>query len=85
MSQNSDTPAADKIREKALREADREARIVAFLSAMPDDMEPSEMECAVIAIANAHMPDELLPNFFIYLAMRLKGRDVADALETTTH
>lgn len=85
MSQNSDSPAADKIKEKALRDADRESRIVAFLSAMPDDMEPSEMECAVIAIANAYMPDELLPNFFIYLAMRLKGMDVSDALQSTTH
>ena len=72
-------------KEKVLQDADREARIVAFLGTMPNDMEPSELECAVIAIANAYMPDEVLPNFFLYLAMRIKGLDLPDDAGLTTH
>lgn len=84
MSRNS-KPAADKARDKALRDADRESRIVAFLSSMPNDMEPSELECAVIAIANAYMPDEVLPNFFLYLSLSLKGLDRSAGQDIQTH
>ena len=84
MSRNSNT-AADKARDKALRDADRESRIVDFLSTVPDDMEPSELECAIIAIANAYMPDEVLPNFFLYLSLRIKGLELSTGPDVQTH
>lgn len=88
MSRNSDT-AADKARDKALRDADRESRIVAFLSSMPEDMTPNEMECTIIAIVSAHMPDEMhedmLPSFFLHLGLKLKGMNLSDEFEETTH
>ena len=72
-------------KEKVLQDADRESRIVAFLGTMPNDMEPSELECAVIAIANAYMPEEILPNFFLYLAMRVRGTSIPEDDDRTTH
>ena len=79
MSQHSDTRARDK----ALADADREARIVDFLGAMPEDLEPSELEAVILAIANAYIPQGALLQFFLYIGVKAENADLSD--EPTAH
>ena len=70
-------------KEKALQTADRESRIMAFLEAMPEDMEPAELESVIFAIVSSYMPEEVLPLFFFYLGSTYKKGFPFD--EPTTH
>ena len=70
-------------KEKALQDADRESRIVAFLEMLPDDMQPGELESVMLAIAGCYIPDDKLPLFFLYLGATAKAVDAAEG--PTTH
>ena len=70
-------------KEKALQTADRESRIMAFLEAVPHDLQPGELESVILAIASSYMPDDVLPHFFLYLGITAKMVDTSDG--PTTH
>jgi hypothetical protein len=70
-------------KDKALQDADRESRIMAFLEAMPEDMEPAELESVIFAIVRSYMPEQVLPLFFFYLGSTYKTGFPFD--EPTTH
>ena len=70
-------------KDKALQDADRESRIMAFLEAMPEDMAPPELESVIFAIASSYMPEDVLPLFFFYLGSTYKKGLPFD--EPTTH
>lgn len=70
-------------KEKALQTADRESRILAFLEAMPDDLQPGELESVIFAIVSSYMPDDVLPLFFFYLGSTAKMVNASDG--PTTH
>lgn len=70
-------------KEKALQDADRESRIMAFLEAMPHDLQPGELESVLLAIANSYISDDKLPLFFLYLGATAKAVDAAEG--PTTH
>jgi hypothetical protein len=70
-------------KEKAPQDADRESRIMAFLQAMPEDMQPTELEAVIFAIVGSYMPERVLPLFFFYLGSTYKTGLPFD--EPTTH
>ena len=70
-------------KEKALQDADRESRIVAFLERLPDDLEPGELESILLAIAGAYIPHKKLALFFLYLGATANDVDMPDNI--TTH
>lgn len=51
-------------------DADREARITAFLEQTPEDMTPHELELVLLAILTAHVEDSSVGAFLHYLALR---------------
>ena len=56
---------------------------MAFLEAMPEDMEPAELESVIFAIVRSYMPEQVLPLFFFYLGSTYKTGFPFD--EPTTH
>ena len=66
---------------------DRESRIFDWIEGMPLDMEPDDLERALLAIANAYVTDETLPAFLLTLAVKAKlmHNTMEERKTATTH